>query len=70
MKAHILKTKTLTLDQGSKTPVLNQSNFNALLTPNPGGRAFKPVIKHFTKMTPLIDSLGKNKRFSSTTYTN
>lgn len=36
LKAHILKTKSLTLDQGSKTPVLSQSNFDALLTP--GGR--------------------------------
>ena len=64
LKAHILKTKTLTLDQGSKTPVLSQSNFNALLTP--GGRAFKPVINHFTKLTPLIDSLSQNKaRFSN-----
>mmetsp|Transcript_47630 Transcript_47630/g.62955 ORF Transcript_47630/g.62955 Transcript_47630/m.62955 type:complete len:183 (+) Transcript_47630:1799-2347(+) len=62
MKTHILKTKSLQLDQGSKTPVLNQSNFNALLTP--GGRVFKPVIRHFTKLTPLIDSMGKNKRFS------
>jgi len=42
MKQYILKTKTLQLDAGSKTPVLNQSNFNALLTP--GGRPFKPVI--------------------------
>ena len=68
MKAHILKTKSLTLEQGSKTPVLSQSNFNALLTP--GGRQFKPVINHFTQLTPLIDSLNKNKRFSTTTYMN
>ena len=60
LKAHILKTKTLTLDQGSKTPVLSQSNFNALLTP--GGRIFNPVINHFTKMTPLIDSLARSAR--------
>ena len=64
LKFHILKTKTLTLDQGSKTPVLSQSNFDALLTP--GGRIFKPVINHFTKLTPLIESLTQNKaRFSS-----
>ena len=68
MKAHILKTKTLTLDQGSKTPVLNQSNFDALLTP--GGRVFRPVINAFTKLTPLIDNLGKNRRFVQTTYHN
>ena len=68
MKSHILKTKSLTLDQGSKTPVLSQSNFDALLTP--GGRHFRPVINQFTKLTPLIDSLGKNKRFSTTTYMN
>ena len=68
MKSHILKTKSLTLEQGSKTPVLNQSNFDALLTP--GGRQFKPVINHFTKLTPLIDSLGKHKRFSAVTYMN
>lgn len=47
IKAHILKSKTLTLDSVSKTPVLNQSNFQALLTP--GGRVFKPIIKHFTE---------------------
>lgn len=68
MKAHILKTKSMTLDQGSKTPVLNQSNFSALLTP--GGRNFKPVIHQFTKMTPLIDSVGRNRRYISTTYMN
>lgn len=68
MKAHILKTKSLTLDQGSRTPVLSQSNFSALLTP--GGRNFKPVINHFTKLTPLIDSVGRNKRVMATTYMN
>ena len=67
MKAHVLKTKTMPLE-GSKTPVLSQSNFDALLTP--GGRVFKPVINHFTKLTPLIDSLGKNKRFSDVKYLN
>lgn len=56
----------MTLDQGSKTPVLNQSNFDALLTTD--RRQFKPVIHHFTKMTPLIDSLGKNKRFNNVAY--
>ena len=68
MKAHILKTKTLMLDQGSKTPVLSQSNFDALLTP--GGRVYRPVINQFTKLTPLIDSLSKNRRFVQTTYMN
>ena len=68
MKSHILKTKSLTLDQGSKTPVLNQSNFDALLTP--GGKMFKPVINHFTKMTPLIDSLKQDRKFSTTAYMN
>ena len=68
MKVHILKTKTLTLEQGSRTPILSQSNFDALLTP--GGRIFKPVINHFTKLTPLIDSLSKSKRYSTTTYMN
>jgi len=62
MKTHILKTKSLQLDQGSRTPVLSQSNFDALLTP--GGCIFRPVIKHFTKLTPLIDSLHQNKRYS------
>ena len=62
MKAYILKTKVLLLEEGSRTPVLSQSNFDALLTP--GGRPYKPVINHFTKLTPLIDSLGKNKRFT------
>lgn len=61
MKAHILKTKSLTLEQGSRTPVLNQSNFSALLTP--GGRNFKPVINDFTKLTPLIDSVGRDRRY-------
>jgi len=68
MKTYILQTKTLRLDQGSKTPVLSQSNFEALLTP--GGRRFRPVINHFTKLTPLIDSLGKNLRYSQQTYVN
>ena len=36
----------------------------------PGGRAYKPVISQFTKLTPLIDSLGKNKRFSQQSYVN
>ena len=68
LKVHILKTKTLTLEQGSRTPILSQSNFDALLTP--GGRIYKPVINHFTKLTPLIDSLSKSKRYSTTTYMN
>ena len=67
MKAHVLKTKTMPLE-GSKTPQLSQSNFDALLTP--GGRVYKPIINHFTKLTPLIDSLGKNMRFSDVRYLN
>lgn len=68
MKTHVLKTKSMRLDQASKTPVLSQSNFDALLTP--GGHIFRPVINHFTKLTPLIDSLNKNKRYSHQTYLN
>ena len=57
MKAYILQTKHLKLEQGSKTPLLNKSSMDALLTP--GGRLQKPGISNFYPMTPLIDASAK-----------
>lgn len=37
MKEYIITTRKMKLEQGARTPVLNKSNFDALLTP--GGRA-------------------------------
>lgn len=54
MKDYILETKKMPLEQGTRTPVLNKSNFAALLTP--GGRASKPGHIHdLCPMTPLLD---------------
>jgi len=53
MKAYILQTKQIKLDQGSKTPLLNKSSLEALLTP--GGR-MKPGIGGLCPMTPLVDA--------------
>lgn len=53
MKAYILQTKQMQLEPGSKTPMLNKSSMEALLTP--GGRV-KPGIANLYPMTPLLDA--------------
>lgn len=58
MKEYIIATKNMPMDQGARTPILNRSNFEALLTP--GGRASKPgIIREMCPMTPLIDQVEK-----------
>jgi retinoblastoma-like protein 1 len=54
MKAYIIQTKQAKMDPGSKTPMLNKSSYDALLTP--GGRPDKPGIRDFYPETPLICS--------------
>ena len=66
MKAYILETKGMVLDQGSRTPVLNRSNMDALLTP--GGRLQKPGIATMCPMTPLIDAVSRGPRLYHTIY--
>lgn len=66
MKAYILQTKQLKLEQGSKTPLLNKSSMEALLTP--GGRLQKPGIPNLYPMTPLIDASYKGGRSHQTIY--
>lgn len=61
MKDYIIATKNMHLEQGARTPILNKSNFAALLTP--GGRSSKPGIQEFVPMTPLIDEI-ESKRNS------
>jgi hypothetical protein len=54
MKEYIVTTKNMELQQGARTPVLSQSNFDALLTP--GGSMVKHRhVKQLCPMTPLID---------------
>lgn len=54
MKEYIVTTKNMELQQGARTPVLSQSNFDALLTP--GGSIVKHRhVKQLCPMTPLID---------------
>ena len=54
MKEYIIATKNMPMDKGARTPILNRSNFEALLTP--GGRAQKlGIIREMCPMTPLID---------------
>jgi hypothetical protein len=60
MKDYLLATKSVTMEQGARTPVLNRSNFEALLTP--GGRPQKPgMIKEMCPMIPLVDQIDKRK---------
>lgn len=60
MKAYILQTKSLKLEPGLRTPQLNKSSMDALLTP--GGRMQKPGIANLYPMTPLIDSTSRATR--------
>lgn len=60
MKAYILQTKHLKLEPGSRTPQLNKSSMEALLTP--GGRMQKPGIANLYPATPLIDATKYNTR--------
>jgi hypothetical protein len=54
MKDYLIATKSVAMEQGARTPVLNRSNFEALLTP--GGRSQKPgVIREMCPMIPLVD---------------
>ena len=66
MKAYILQTKHLKLEQGSKTPQLNKSSMDSLLTP--GGRLQKPGIANLYPMTPLIDASAKGARAHQTIF--
>jgi hypothetical protein len=66
MKAYILQTKHLKLEQGSRTPQLNKSSMDALLTP--GGRMQKPGIANLYPMTPLIDATARSVRPHQTIY--
>ena len=66
MKAYILQTKHMKLESGSKTPQLNKSSMDALLTP--GGRTMKPGVANLYPMTPLIDAFAKNGRPHQTIY--
>jgi len=59
MKAYIIVTKTLSLEQGARTPVLNRSNFEALLTP--GGMNRRSGIKELCPSTPLIEEIESKK---------
>ena len=68
MKVYILETKKVKLEQGSRTPILNASNFQSLLTP--GGRRRRPGIDNFCALTPLIDSVSKKSRADRTIYQN
>ena len=68
MKVYILETKKIKLEQGSKTPILNKSNFMALLTP--GGRRQQPGIANFCALTPLVDSVSRKSRTDRTIYQN
>lgn len=68
MKNYIIETKHLTMEQGARTPVLNKSNFETLLTP--GGRIQKQRhIKELCPMTPLIDQVEKSRVVFSQTPT-
>ena len=68
MKNYIIETKYMTMEQGARTPVLNKSNFEALLTP--GGRIQKQGhIKELCPMTPLIDQVEKSRVVFSQTPT-
>lgn len=67
MKGYIIETKRLEMDQGSKTPVIKNHSFKALLTP--GGREM-PGIPNFRKNTPLIDSILRPPRNELTIYIN
>lgn len=62
-----MTTKTLTLDQGARTPVLNKSNFQALLTPNGHGR--KAGILELCPSTPLLDEVENKRMKLSTIFT-
>lgn len=54
MKEYILASRNMPMEQGPRTPVLNKSNFSALLTP--GGREPRQkIIDEFIPMTPLVD---------------
>ena len=68
MKVYILETKKIKLEQGSRTPILNKSNFMALLTP--GGRRQQPGIVNFCALTPLVDSVSRKGRAERTIYQN
>lgn len=54
MKDYLIASKYMPMEQGARTPVLNKSNFEALLTP--GGKT-KPqkLINELLPMTPLVD---------------
>lgn len=54
MKDYLIASRNMPMEQGARTPVLNKSNFSALLTP--GGKTPKQmVIKGLVPMTPLVD---------------
>ena len=65
MKDYLLATRSMmhaphqTLQRDARTPILNRSNYAALLTPN--GRPEKPQIKNLVPMTPLVDEIGAAK---------
>ena len=65
---YILETKKVKLEAGSRTPILNASNFQSLLTP--GGRRHQPGIDIFCTLTPLIDSVAKKTKADRTIYSN
>lgn len=49
-----MATRNMPMDKGTKTPVLNKSNFTSLLTP--GGKVAKlGHIQELCPMTPLVD---------------
>jgi len=66
MKAYIFQTKHFKLEAGSKTPQLNKSSLDALLTP--GGRSMKPGVANLYPITPLIDAFAKNGRPHQTIF--
>lgn len=60
MKHYMVCSRSATMEQGARTPVLNKSSFAALLTP--GGRTpSQRLIGDLIPMTPLIDQVGGNQ---------
>lgn len=67
MRDYILTTKNMVLQQGAKTPVLGQSNYDALLTV--GGTLIKKNHVHqLYPMTPLIDQIEINNRNTTVVF--